>query len=68
MSEAHIVIATGDTKGLDGVDLFDRECKVRFIITQQALKEGWDCSFAYVLCSVEPFNRRCAFEFSQSLL
>lgn len=49
--EAHIVIATGDTKGLDGVDLFDRECKVRFIITQQALKEGWDCSFAYVLCS-----------------
>ncbi|MDE2362026.1 MAG: DEAD/DEAH box helicase family protein [Hyphomicrobiales bacterium] len=50
--EAHIVIATGDTKGLDGVDLFDPDCKVRFIITQQALKEGWDCSFAYVLCSV----------------
>ncbi len=50
--EAHIVIATGDVKGLDGVDLFDSDCKVRFIITQQALKEGWDCSFAYVLCSV----------------
>ncbi len=48
----HTVIATGDSKGLDGVDLFDRECKVRFIITQQALREGWDCSFAYVLCSV----------------
>ncbi len=50
--EEHIVIATGETKGLDGVDLFDRDCKVRFIITQQALKEGWDCSYAYVLCSV----------------
>ena len=50
--EEHIVIATGDSKGLDGIDLFDRDCKVRFIITQQALKEGWDCSFAYVLCSV----------------
>lgn len=50
--EEHIVIATGDSKGLDGVDLFDRDCKQRFIITQQALKEGWDCSFAYVLCSV----------------
>ena len=48
----HVVIATGDSKGLDGVDLFDRGCRVRFIITQQALKEGWDCSFAYVLCSV----------------
>jgi type III restriction enzyme len=50
--EEHVVIATGETKGLEGVDLFDRDCKVRFIITQQALKEGWDCSFAYVLCSV----------------
>ena len=50
--EDHIVIATGETKGLEGVDLFDRDCKVRFVITQQALKEGWDCSFAYVLCSV----------------
>ena len=37
--EEHVVVATGDTKGLDGVDLFDRGCKVRFIITQQALKE-----------------------------
>jgi type III restriction enzyme len=52
VKEYEIAIATGDTKGLDGVDLFDRDCKVRFIITQQALKEGWDCSFAYVLCSV----------------
>jgi type III restriction enzyme len=50
--EAHVVIATGETRGLEGVDLFDRDCVVRFIITQQALKEGWDCSFAYVLCSV----------------
>lgn len=50
--EEHVAIATGDSKGLDGVDLFDRDCKVRIIITQQALKEGWDCSFAYVLCSV----------------
>jgi type III restriction enzyme len=26
-----------------------RECPVRYIITKQALQEGWDCSFAYVL-------------------
>jgi type III restriction enzyme len=25
---------------------------VRYIITVQALREGWDCPFAYVLCSV----------------
>lgn len=50
--EEHVVIATGDIKGLEGIDLFDRNCIIRFIITQQALREGWDCSFAYVLCSV----------------
>ncbi len=48
----HVALATGDAREIDGVDLFDRDCKLRFIITQQALREGWDCSFAYVLCSV----------------
>lgn len=47
-----VAVATGEVRGIEGVDLFDRNCPVRFIITQQALKEGWDCSFAYVLCSV----------------
>lgn len=48
----HIALATGDAREIDGVDLFDKDCRIRFIITQQALREGWDCSFAYVLCSV----------------
>lgn len=48
----HIALATGDAREIDGVNLFDRDCAIRFIITQQALREGWDCSFAYVLCSV----------------
>ena len=47
-----IAIATGDTRGIDGVDLFARDCPIEVIITKQALKEGWDCSFAYVFCSV----------------
>ena len=47
-----IAVATGQTRGIDDVDLFARECPIRFIITVAALKEGWDCSFAYVLCSV----------------
>jgi len=51
--EGQIVVATGDQRGLDGVDLFDRGCPVRCVITVEALKEGWDCSFAYVLCSLQ---------------
>jgi type III restriction enzyme len=48
-----IAIATGSQKELDGVNLFDPACPVRFVITVEALKEGWDCSFAYVLCSLQ---------------
>lgn len=47
-----VKIATGDQRELDGIDLFAPGCPVRVIITMEALKEGWDCSFAYVLCSV----------------
>ncbi|MDC0865090.1 DEAD/DEAH box helicase family protein [Rickettsiaceae bacterium] len=47
-----IAIATGGKKELDNIDLLDPNCPIRYVITVQALKEGWDCPFAYVLCSV----------------
>jgi len=50
--EDQIAIATGETREIENVDLSKPDCPIRFIITIQALKEGWDCSFAYILCSV----------------
>ena len=47
-----IAVATGNQHELDGIDLFDRGCPIEYVITVEALKEGWDCSFAYVFCSV----------------
>ena len=47
-----IAIATGTAWELDGVNLAARETAVRYIITVQALREGWDCPNAYILCSV----------------
>jgi type III restriction enzyme len=49
-----IAIATGQQRELDGIDLFDSDADplIEYIITKEALKEGWDCSFAYVFCSV----------------
>lgn len=60
-----IAVATGDQRGLDGIDLFSPECRIDFIITVEALKEGWDCSFAYVFCSVA--NIRSATDAEQLL-
>ena len=50
--EHEIAIATGDIKELKGVDLLAADCKINHIITVEALREGWDCAFVYVLCSV----------------
>ncbi|WP_163373313.1 DEAD/DEAH box helicase family protein [Endozoicomonas acroporae] len=53
VAEDAIAIATGTQRELDGVNLFDSACKIKFVITIQALKEGWDCSFAYVFTTVK---------------
>jgi type III restriction enzyme len=52
LPENQIKIAAGDQKELDGIDLFNPHEPTRYIITAEALKEGWDCSFAYILCSL----------------
>lgn len=52
MEEAAIKIATGEQRELENVDLLSRETKVDAVITMEALREGWDCSFAYVFCSL----------------
>lgn len=50
--EEQIKIKTANIDELKGVDLMSRECEVRYIITINALKEGWDCPFAYILASL----------------
>ena len=60
-----IAIATGTQRELDGINLFDPACPVDFVITVEALKEGWDCSFAYVFCTVQ--NIRSTRELEQLL-
>jgi type III restriction enzyme len=50
--ESQIKIKTANINELKGVDLKSEECQVRYIITVNALKEGWDCPFAYILASL----------------
>lgn len=50
--EDQIAIKTAEVNELKNVDLLSPECPIRFIITVNALKEGWDCPFAYVLASL----------------
>ena len=41
-----------DLNDPENQDLLSPTNRVRAIITKQALQEGWDCPFAYVLCSL----------------
>lgn len=47
--ESQIAIKSSEKDDIEGIDLFANDCEIRYIITKQALQEGWDCSFAYVL-------------------
>lgn len=63
-----IVIATGDERGLEQIDteyklgIADPACPVKFVITQKALAEGWDCPFAYILVSMASLSSATAVE------
>jgi type III restriction enzyme len=65
IDERRIAVATGTQRELDGINLFEKTCAIDFVITVEALKEGWDCSFAYVFCTVQ--NIRSAKDMEQLL-
>jgi len=47
-----IAIKTADVNEIGNVNLLSRDCEIRYIITVNALKEGWDCPFAYILATL----------------
>ena len=60
----HVAVKTSQRDELKDVDevggLMSRDCPIRYIITKQALQEGWDCAFAYVLCLLTNPSSRSA--------
>ncbi len=65
---SEIVVATGEEKGLEQIDadyrlgIADPACPVKFVITQKALAEGWDCPSAYILVSMAALHSATAVE------
>jgi type III restriction enzyme len=50
--EEQVKIKTASKDEIKNIDLMNESCEVRYIITVNALKEGWDCPFAYILASL----------------
>jgi len=49
VKQEEIKVKSAEMDEIGNEDLFSEYSKVRYIITKDALREGWDCSFAYVL-------------------
>jgi type III restriction enzyme len=63
--EEQIAIKTAEINEIKKWDLQSRDCPIRYIITINALKEGWDCPFAYILATLA--NRSSAVDVEQIL-
>lgn len=67
-TDDEVVIATGESRGLEKIEatypngIADEKCPVKYVITQQALAEGWDCPSAYVLASMAELRSSTAVE------
>ena len=51
--ENQIRVQSSEQKELAGEDLLSETSPVRWIITKNALQEGWDCPFAYILALLD---------------
>jgi len=53
LTPEEVAVKTSEKDELKEVDdiggLMSQNCRIRYIITKQALQEGWDCAFAYCL-------------------
>lgn len=63
--DEQIAIKTGEKDEIKNTDLMAKTCPIRYIITVNALKEGWDCPFAYILATVA--NRSSVVDVEQIL-
>lgn len=52
IKKEQIAIKTANINEIKNIDLLSPKCEIRYIITINALKEGWDCPFAYILATL----------------
>ena len=55
-----IAVKSAERDELAGVDLLSPFSPIRWVITRDALKEGWDCPFAYLLVMLDNTTARRA--------
>lgn len=62
VNPAEIKVKSATKDELKNEDLLSEYSRVRYIITKEALKEGWDCPFAYILTILSKTKASVAIE------
>lgn len=62
IADDQVAVVTGDRDTLGAQNVMSPDCKIRFIVTVDKLREGWDCPFAYVLATVREMKSSTAIE------
>ena len=63
IDRSQIAIHGAGKAELDDIeDISAPDCPIRYVVTVQKLREGWDCPFAYILCSVAELSSPTAVE------
>lgn len=57
-----IAIHTSGIEDLKNVDLMSKDCEIKYVITVDKLKEGWDAPFAYILAAIGDMKSSTAVE------
>ena len=57
-----IAVHTGEYAELNGINLMSKDCEIRYVITVDKLKEGWDAPFAYILAAIGNMKSSTAVE------
>ena len=60
VQDNQIRIKLSENDEIKNEDLLEKTCPVKYIITKDALREGWDCSFAYLLTILTQKNSQTA--------
>lgn len=60
VSDTAVRVKSSEKDELGNEDLLDESSPVRWIITRDALREGWDCPFAYLLVMLDNTRARTA--------
>ena len=53
VAKSEVAVKTSECDELADIDLLSEYSAVRWIVTKDALKEGWDCPFAYLLVMLD---------------